>query len=286
MKFDVVISNPPYNKGMDLDFIDIGYHLSSKYTAMLVPAKWQTAENNHVVASTRLNYGTFRKYYIKHMREVVFYPLCRDIFDIMQVDGITYFILTKDDYDKSIVINKCKHIEYFNSVELRNISHRESLINIGNEIVEYLGNYTKFTFRPTSEHDKFQVWTNIKIPGGGFATMESPRKNLFIGESYIEEYDPEIPLEHAPSLILSFSSDKLVECESFLSWLNCKFTRFFTAINTSKLTGILNNDNFRLVPAPPSGKFDHIYTDSELYESFNIPDKYINIIESIVKDRK
>lgn len=286
MKFNVVISNPPYNKGIDLDFIDISYELSSDYTVMIVPAKWQTAKHSHIVVSTRLNYGDFRNNYVKHMREVVFYPLCRDIFDIMQVDGITYFILTKDEYNKTIVINKCNHIEYFNSVELRNISNRQSLINIGNEIVEYLGDYTKYTFRPTSEQDKFQVWTNKQIPGGGFATMESSRKNLFVGESYIDEYDPEIPLEHAPSMTLSFSSSNLEECSSFLSWLNCKFTRFFIAINTSKLTGILNNDNFRLVPAPPSGKFDHIYTDEELYKTFNIPEKYINIIESIVKDRK
>ena len=28
------------------------------------------------------------------------------------------------------------------------------------------------------------------------------------------------------------------------SWLNCKFTRFFVAINPTKLTGIITNDNF------------------------------------------
>lgn len=28
VKFDLVIGNPPYNKGMDLDFVDLGYKLS------------------------------------------------------------------------------------------------------------------------------------------------------------------------------------------------------------------------------------------------------------------
>lgn len=37
MKFDVVIGNPPYNKGMDLDFVDLGYKISNKYTVMITP---------------------------------------------------------------------------------------------------------------------------------------------------------------------------------------------------------------------------------------------------------
>lgn len=70
-------------------------------------------------------------------------------------------------------------------------------------------------------------------------------------------------------------------------WLNCRFTRFFVAINISKLTGIFTNDCFRFAPAaPPSGKFDHVYTDEELYEHFNLSQKYIDVIESVIKERK
>ena len=47
MKFDVVIGNPPYNKGMDLDFVDLGYKISNKYTVMITPAKWQTAADDY-----------------------------------------------------------------------------------------------------------------------------------------------------------------------------------------------------------------------------------------------
>ena len=83
----------------------------------------------------------------------------------------------------------------------------------------------------------------------------------------------------------TFSSDNKSECESFVSWLNTKFTRFFVLINISKLGSILTDDYFRFVPAPPSGKFDHIYTDAELYKAFNLPQKYIDVIEAVIKER-
>lgn len=36
----------------------------------------------------------------------------------------------------------------------------------------------------------------------------------------------------------------------------------------------------------PTGKFDHIYTDEELYKAFNLPQKYIDVIEAVIKERK
>ena len=60
MKFDVVIGNPPYNRGMDLDFVKLGFDLSTQYTVMITPAKWQTAEANQKTAS-KMSYGDFRK---------------------------------------------------------------------------------------------------------------------------------------------------------------------------------------------------------------------------------
>lgn len=89
-------------------------------------------------------------------------------------------------------------------------------------------------------------------------------------------------------------SDKLSECESFKSYINCKFTRFFVLINISKVT-VANDNTFRFVPSPMildergnrvSGKFDHIYTDEELYKTWNLPKKYIDVIEAVIKERK
>jgi hypothetical protein len=38
------------------------------------------------------------------------------------------------------------------------------------------------------------------------------------------------------------------------------------------------------VPAPEA--FDHIFTNQELYEEYNLTPEKINIIESVIKERK
>lgn len=290
MKFDVVIGNPPYNKGMDLDFVDLGYELSSQYTVMITPAKWQTAEANQIVAS-KMSYGEFRKKLVPHMSYVVFYPDCVDVFDISQTDGITYFVLDKEHHEKCMVSNKCKIQKYFNSSAQRPIIARESLLNIGAEIIQYLGAYNHFKF-VSGNCGRYEVWTNNQVSKGGGARggvgiLNNLGNTQWVGISRILDTKDAVDMgTRTGASTCSFSSDDKQECENFVSWLNCKFTRFFVAINISKLTGIICDDCFRFVPAPPSGKFDHIYTDAELYEAFNLPQKYIDVIEAVIKERK
>lgn len=105
MKFDVVIGNPPYNKGMDLDFVDLGYKISNKYTVMITPAKWQTTADDYSgCASKNINYKQFRELYVPHMSYVCFYPDVSDVFKIGQIDGVCYYILDKVEHDKCKVV--------------------------------------------------------------------------------------------------------------------------------------------------------------------------------------
>lgn len=296
MKFEVVIGNPPYNKGMDLDFVDLAYKLSSKYTVMITPAKWQTAADDYSgCASKNINYKQFRELYVPHMSYVCFYPDALDIFHISQVDGLTYFLIDKDLHNTATVKNISFHQKYYNSVSDRDIKKRQTLINVGQEIVDYLGTYEKFNIEYINKSYTFKVITNSQIVLCGAGS--DARKSIdAVGKlSNMFNSDGQSTFIGTPKIVTTipngaygcaFSSDNKSECEYFVSWLNCKFTRFFVAINISKLTGILTNDYFRFVPAPPSGKFDHIYTDEELYKAFNLPQKYIDVIESVIKERK
>lgn len=293
VRFDVVIGNPPYNKGMDLDFVYKGFQLCTQYTVMITPAKWQTAADNYSgCASKTIDYKGFRKKLVPHMSKVVFYPDCGDVFKISQVDGIVYYLMDKNIHETSIVENKCVKQRHFNSITNRSINERQSLLNIGDEIVRYITSKQKFRFKHNIPGKKYEVWTNTQISkgqsldGGKISLILSKNgDSLVVGESRILDTSKG---EKSPSGAseCTFSSDSESECESFVSWLNTKFTRFFVAINISKLTGILTDDCFRFVPAPPSGKFDHIYTDQELYKAFNLPQKYIDVIEAVIKERK
>ena len=295
MKFDVVIGNPPYNRGMDIDFVNLGYELSTKYCCMITPAKWQTAEADQKIAS-KMSYGEFRKKLVPHMSHVVFYPDCKDVFDIDQADGITYFLMDKDQHTKCEVYNKCKLFDGFNSKVARNITD-STLINIGNSIVDYLGDYDRFKFSKTGLNKRYRVCANTQIVLGKTSRsllFSNENNALVIGILRLLDSDKSEQYESSASQII-FASDDIDVCKSFISWLNCKFTKFFVLINISKMTGIMTDHCFRFVPAPTvldangnrvPGKFDHIYTDEELYKTFNLPQEYIDVIESVIKERK
>ena len=300
MNFNVVIGNPPYNRGGDIDFVNLGYEIQTDFVVMITPAKWQTAEADQKIAS-KMSYGQFRKKLVPHMREVVFYPDCGEVFQIAQVDGISYYLLDKDMHDKIAVKNINKTQKYYNGLEIRSIIHEETLINVGNEIVQYLDNYISYKIQSVNKNKRYQVWTNNQLTIGG----QSGRQNYLLSTSgnhnaislsrILDSRDPVSELLKTGASQCTFSSDSKEECEYFVSWLNTKFTRFFVAINISKLGQILTDHCFRFVPSPMvldeqgnrvPGKFDHIYTDEELYKTWNLPQKYIDVIEAVIKERK
>ena len=132
---------------------------------MVVPAKWQTAEANQRVMS-KMTYGEFREKLVPHMKAVTFYPDCKDIFNIGQRDGVTEILIDKNNtYIESKITNKSKLQPWYNGTETRSIQNRQSLINIGDEIVRYLGNYKTFKFG--YKDYKHKVWTNTQCPVGG-----------------------------------------------------------------------------------------------------------------------
>lgn len=292
-KPDIIAGNPPYANGSDIDFIFNTFEITNIALAMITPAKWQTCDSEQRINSEH-SYGDFRQHIVPYMEKVIFYPDAAELFEIRNVDGITIYICDKTKItNRCIVINRCLHQKYFNTKSYRDIKERQTLVNIGNEILESLGTYESFKFNNIKNDKQFQVWTGSQINGGcgwGYSNRKDPCSlvNLdgalkCIGSSVIiDRNNNEVETRGASTCV--FESDNREECESFISWIDTKLVRFLVAINIGKLNNILTNDYFRFVPIPFKG-FTGQYTDNEMYQYYNIKEEHITIIENIILPR-
>lgn len=289
-KINNIIMNPPYNKGMDMDFNFLAFTLSKDAFITIQPGKCFSSDREQRIVSQH-TYGDFRDKIVPYIEKIVFYPDCRNVFKIDQADGIVYFICNKNkdlSNEKATVVNKCKYGKFFNDTEVRSIIHGEMLNNTANKIVNNiitrLGKYESYKFKNIDTYKKYVVVANNQIVVGKTerSTLYSSEDNLLvIGITDVQESSNIIG---SSSSNILFTSDSLYDCKSYLSWINCKFTRFFVGTYISKMTGIFNDNNWRFVPDP--GDFDHIFTDDELYKKYKLTDDEINIIESVIKERK
>lgn len=299
MKFDVSIGNPPYARGMDIDFVFKAYELTTNkgLVCMITPGKWQAAEENQIIQSEH-SYGTFRRVIVPHISQVVYYMECSELFRIRNIDGITYYIAQKNKtYENNCkVVNTLRNQKYFNNEEVRDITNEQSLNNIGNKLNQLLCDTEKFKFDRTERDRKYYVCTNSMMTGGcgwGYTDRENPcgtynREGMLhvLGTSIIRDsYNYSRDTSERGCESIAFTSDSKEECESFISYINTKLFRFMVLMNVSKLNSILTDHYFRFAPRVPNNKYDHIFTDNEIYEYFNIPEEYITVIEAVIKER-
>lgn len=305
MTIDNVIGNPPYSKGIDLDFTNLSFELCKGYVCFVVPAKWQvTSDDYRGCCSKTIDYRGFRKKFTPHMEQVVFYPDTLDIFEVELNDGVSYFLIDKQrTFEKCTIKNVCLRQKYFNGIAQRSIANRETLVNIGNEIIEYLGDYERYTYEEVPVRKNFYVattslflhslgsggsydWENggIKKGSGGQGGMLFTKEGNVqaLGRSDIHMRSDAVQA----SKKVTFQSNDIEECQNFISWLYTKFVRFFLLINESQMNNAVKPDWFRFVPSPnKTGGFTHTYTDKMLYEAYNLPEKYIDVIEAVIRSR-
>lgn len=111
MEFDVVIGNPPYNNDLYIDFVTLGHKISSQYTCMITPAKWQ--------AKGGIKNEKFREDIVPYMSDIVFYPDAFELFDIREQEGITIFVMDKETHKQKQVDITCGKNNSFNSSGVR-----------------------------------------------------------------------------------------------------------------------------------------------------------------------
>lgn len=298
VKFDVVIGNPPYNNDIYLDFVTLGDQLASQATCMITPAKWQAkgGEKNEA----------FRKNIVPRMSDIVYYPNEKDVFDIHILGGLTYFIVDKEQHDTKLVTNISDGKTTTDKISFLdgNIILDVKCACIVSKVLQSPG-YSSITksrdFIPQKSYFCNKQPSEILPDENGHFYLKNQTNFMKISDSYIKHTEEArqykvycgynvnpVPLAHIyepnevanrVSCLMGFGS--LDKCNSIKSYYETRFIWFLAYIAS---TGTICTDTFKWVPDP--GKFDHIFTDKELYDKYNLTPEEIAIIESVIKERK
>ena len=236
------------------------------------------------------------------MRDVVFYPDCLDVFGIAEPSGISYYLIDMHSHNECNISNISVLNPVINSKETRSILRMETLWNCGNSIVSKIKSATGFRAYSIEEVTDLKTYTinvNKQLLNSLSRVWDwdaSRIKDEYIGKGgCLFDKDGKAKVFGYPKVITAsknnssgtsinlFTTDSIDEAKSFVSWMYSKFVGFLIIIN-KYAQNIMSDNGWRFVPNP--GAFDHIFTDAELYKKYGLTPEEINIIESVIKERK
>lgn len=310
MQFDVVVGNPPYNNDIYLDFVTFGHNLARKYDCWITPAKWQVKGGD--------KNKQFREDVVPYMSKIVYYKYSRDIFDIWEHDGISYYLMDKERHSTKIITGKCSnksfewkaytstdcillsqiHKNIISKAMNNNISIEKNLedyirysdlkyngeeTRVNDNYIEMIGGnkvtgYIDINKLTTNyKLDKYKI-SNATMVGYWIAFDKTNNKTLGIVDyNIIKPY--QVPKGSYPVIRYFDTEDEAI---SFKSYMKTKLVAFLFYCGIDANT--INSSFYRYIPEQES--YDHIFTDMELYKKYSLSEEEINIIESIIKERK
>lgn len=300
MKFDVVIGNPPYNNDLYIDFVTLGHELSKEYCCMITPAKWQAKGGG--------KNEEFRAKIVPHIEEIVYYPNEKEVFNISAHGGICYYSIGRESTKTSVIVhNVNRDVSLVETISHTTFNENIMLDINARKIVDKVMS-SKFTgINESLDCPKFSYFCGkmaceVTEDTTGTYYLRDNSNYFKINDAYVrkEAGIDEYKVYHnkfidnstichiynhnevaSRNWCLLGYGDK-AKCESIKSYYECRLIWYLVVASETGST--TNKEAWRFVPDP--GNFDHIFTDEELYKRYNLTPDEINIIESVIKERK
>ncbi len=281
-KFDIVLSNPPYSKKLDIKFISRALELSKGEVVFVSPfTMWAAKDENKYYSSQKRNFVPF-------LKEITMFN-GNGIFGIKKFDPIciTYFSKNKkEDYFilRDLISGKKNKIEndLSDSISMFGISDAfnlfyEKIRNLktgfankkgfvystgGNEGNRYLRNPESY----------FVEFTNVRGNAKTGGQMSDPvQKEDFF--TFISSAN-QVCHERNPEYNIWFEFTFRIEAENFLKYLKTDFARMCLAL-------VKRDQNLKLGTLPWMD-FTQEWTDEKLYKHFEITKKEQSFIKEII----
>lgn len=307
-KINNIIMNPPYNPSdLYIDFALLAKRISTEHVVVINPGKCQAkgGEKNEA----------FRREIMSYIEKLVYYPDTFEIFDVREQEGIIYYIFGKEESQYKNIKVICNSCKTFNTDDFECRDNINQTL-FSNKIADILNKITSETLDKRigvkqsefvgntdsgSSSGNIPVYSGEKITGYRNINDLRTTDNLYKYKAVTSVMPVDVGFDkngqvfgfskvyNVPSgavpkgsfpMLMSFDTSE--ECDSFISYCNTKLVRFLYYIGICGKT--IAEEFWRFVPDP--GKFDHIFTDEELYSEYDLTDEEIAIIESVIKERK
>lgn len=303
MKFDIVIGNPPYNKDAYIDFVILGHRLAKTYDLWITPAKFiakndKSGKNNN-----------FRSSVLSNIKDLVLYIHTHEVFSILSDGGIAYYLCDKNSHTGINVKNICNEVPDLINSSSQLTTNKDikkySLINISDSILDKLYSSGFQQYHPKKVDElSYNFYLTSQFGGSGAPTnrfFATDGKALVLSDYEILKMGIR---PKSNTTMRLFSSDNLDECNNYLSWIYSKFVRFLLVCGMCVRSSV-SDECWRFVPNP--GSFDRIFEDKpldgytpdengeykvngvvhcSLYVKYKLTQQEIDVIESVIRERK
>ncbi|WP_048549253.1 Eco57I restriction-modification methylase domain-containing protein [Nostocoides jenkinsii] len=321
MQFDVIIGNPPYQLQSDGGTRDVPiYHhfveqakkLQPRLLCMVMPSRWMAGG---------LGLGEFRQTMLtdKRIRELVEYPVSREVFPGVEVKGgICYFLWDATYHGRSamstvrdgnevsrssrdldefdILVRDGRGIEILRKVLDRKEESITTILSVDKEF-GWTSNFSGY--HSIKQRDDVPLYYNSKGKRlVGYVARSQIKKSAHLVDTWKVltpkagsdggQRIPDVVLGQpmvvsSPSVCtqtyLFFFLDNQRQAESVASYFQTKFFRFLVSLR--KMTQDATRSTYLWVPVQA---WDRAWSDQELYSKYELSAAEISYIESMIKD--
>lgn len=318
MKFDVIISNPPYqlNVGVEMEsyavpiyqkFVEQAKNMNPRYLIMIIPARWYAGGRG---------LDAFREVMLhdKHIRHLEDFINANDIFSGVEIKGgVCYFLRDRDVAGECFVVTHTGDkvvtssrylLEEGNDTFIRH-SQAISIINKVRSLGEKsfssivspqtpFGLYSSFKgFHPINKGDEIKVYANKecgfindpKVISKNMKWIKAWKvyvpKAIGTGDSRADQIKPIIGEPNSictQTYIMYGPFNSKLECENVVSFVRTRFFHFL--VGQKKVTQDAMRGVYQFVPLQD---FSKPWTDAELYKKYMLTQDEIEFIESMIK---
>jgi len=319
MQFDVIIGNPPYQLGSDGgtrdvpiydEFVEKAKELGPRYLSMVIPSRWMAAG---------LGLTIFRQTMLgdRRLRQLIDYPLAKDVFGGVDVKGGVCYFLWDASYDGPCHVTTVRGDVSVGPIE-RELGEHDVFVRDHRAVTVLHKVLAKAEPSVTTvlSHDKEFGWTSnydnfsdeeksdgvplYYVRRGkrsvGYITRHEVTKSANLidtwkvlvpkagsGGGIVPDYVLGTPLiAPSPSVctqtFLFFYVGSLAQAESVRSYVATRFVRFLVSLR--KITQDATRATYKWVPIQD---WDRTWTDADLYAKYGITEDEQEHIESQIR---